>query len=92
MRASSTTSSSCSRASSTEEAKPAPEPYLRAVERLALAPERCLVVEDSERGLRAAKAAGLVCWVVPSELTRGGRFGDADAVLEDFAAVVDRLR
>ena len=35
-------------------AKPEPEPYLRAVERLALAPERCLVVEDSERGLRAA--------------------------------------
>ena len=75
-----------------KEAKPAPEPYLRAVERLALAPERCLVVEDSERGLRAAKAAGLACWVVPSELTRGGRFGDADAVLEDFAAVVERLR
>jgi HAD superfamily hydrolase (TIGR01509 family) len=72
-------------------AKPDPEPYLRAVERLALPPERCLVVEDSERGLRAAKAAGLVCWVVPSELTRGGRFEGADALLEDFAAVVRGL-
>lgn len=74
-----------------EKAKPEPEPYLRAVERLGAAPERCLVVEDSERGLRAAKAAGLACWVVPSELTRGGRFEDADAVLVDFAAVVRRL-
>jgi HAD superfamily hydrolase (TIGR01509 family) len=74
-----------------ERSKPDPEPYRRAVERLGVAPERCVVVEDSERGLRAAKAAGLACWVVPSELTRGGRFADADAVLDDFAAVVRRL-
>jgi HAD superfamily hydrolase (TIGR01509 family) len=72
-------------------AKPDPEPYALAVERLGVARERCLVVEDSERGLRAAKAAGLACWVVPSELTRGGRFEGADAVLDDFAAVVARL-
>ena len=74
-----------------DKAKPDPEPYRRAVERLGVSRERCLVVEDSERGLRAAKAAGLACWVVPSELTRGGRFEHADAVLEDFAAVVAKL-
>jgi HAD superfamily hydrolase (TIGR01509 family) len=74
-----------------EKAKPDPEPYVRAVERLGVPRERCLVVEDSERGLRAAKAAGLACWIVPSELTRGGRFEEADAVLDDFAAVARRL-
>jgi HAD superfamily hydrolase (TIGR01509 family) len=73
-------------------AKPDPEPYLVAAARLSVPPARCLVVEDSERGLRAARAAGIACWVVPSELTRGGRFDDADAVLDDFAAVVRRLR
>jgi HAD superfamily hydrolase (TIGR01509 family) len=72
-------------------AKPDPEPYRLAVARLGVAPARCLVVEDSERGLRAAKAAGLSCWVVPSELTRGGRFEAADAVLEDFSEVARRL-
>ncbi|MDB4982828.1 MAG: hypothetical protein JWM82_3580 [Myxococcales bacterium] len=72
-------------------AKPDPEPYRLAVARLGIAPSRCLVIEDSERGLRAAKAAGLACWIVPSALTRGGRFETADAVLEDFAAVVRRL-
>jgi HAD superfamily hydrolase (TIGR01509 family) len=72
-------------------AKPDPEPYALAVARLGVAPDRCLVVEDSERGLRAAKAAGLTCWVVPSTLTRGGRFEGADAILDDFAAVVARL-
>lgn len=71
--------------------KPDPEPYLTAVQRLGVAPERCLVIEDSERGLRAAKAAGLACWVIPSALTRGGRFGDADAILDDLTAVTARL-
>ena len=53
--------------------------------------DRCLVIEDSERGLRAAKAAGLRCWVIPSALTAGGRFDAADAVLENLAAAAARL-
>jgi HAD superfamily hydrolase (TIGR01509 family) len=72
-------------------AKPEPDPYLRAVERLGVAGERCLVIEDSERGLRAAKAAGLRCWVIPSSLTAGGRFDAADAVLDNLAAAAARL-
>ena len=72
-------------------AKPQPEPYLRAVERMGVAPERCLVIEDSERGLRAAKAAGLTCWVIPSTLTGGVAFENADAVFDTLAAVADRL-
>ncbi|HXU02597.1 MAG TPA: HAD family phosphatase [Polyangia bacterium] len=71
--------------------KPEPDPYLRAVERLGLAGDRCLVIEDSERGLRAAKAAGLRCWVIPSALTAGGRFDAADAVLDDLASAAARL-
>jgi HAD superfamily hydrolase (TIGR01509 family) len=74
-----------------QRSKPDPEPYLCAVSRLGLRPERCLVIEDSERGLRAAKAAGLTCWVVPSGLTAGGRFEAADAVLPDLAAAAARL-
>jgi beta-phosphoglucomutase-like phosphatase (HAD superfamily) len=48
---------------------------------MGLRPEDCLVIEDSERGLRAAKAAGLTCWVIPSGFTRGGSFAAADRVL-----------
>lgn len=64
--------------------KPDPEPYLTALSRLGLPADECLVIEDSERGLRAAKAAGLRCWVVPSALTRGSRFEAADRVLADL--------
>ena len=71
--------------------KPHPEPYLRAVERLSLPAERCLVIEDSERGLASARAAGLCCWVIPSSLTRGLAFAGADAVLPDLAAAAERL-
>jgi HAD superfamily hydrolase (TIGR01509 family) len=71
--------------------KPHPEPYLRAVERLALPADRCLVIEDSQRGLASAKAAGLCCWVIPSSLTRGLSFAGADAVLPDLAAAAERL-
>jgi HAD superfamily hydrolase (TIGR01509 family) len=71
--------------------KPHPEPYLTAVERLGANPAGCLVIEDSERGLIAAKAAGLACWVVPSALTRHESFDAADAVLPDLAAVTARL-
>jgi len=74
-----------------QQSKPDPEPYLCAVARLGLPPERCLVIEDSERGLRAAKAAGLSCWVVPAGLTATSRFDAADAVLPDLATAAARL-
>lgn len=40
-------------------AKPDPELFLTACERLGLQPADCLVVEDAEAGLQAAKAAGM---------------------------------
>lgn len=39
--------------------KPDPEAYLLAVERAKVGPEEVLVFEDSEKGIEAAKAAGL---------------------------------
>jgi HAD superfamily hydrolase (TIGR01509 family) len=69
--------------------KPNPEPYLLALERLGLKAEACVAVEDSERGLAAARAAGLRCLVVPNEMTRACSFCGATAVLTGAAAVLN---
>ncbi|MFE5588674.1 HAD family hydrolase [Streptomyces sp. NPDC056549] len=39
--------------------KPAPDLFLHAAERMGVAPERCVVVEDSGPGVQAALAAGM---------------------------------
>ena len=60
-------------------------------ERLAVAPGRCLVVEDSRNGLLAAKAAGMACAVVPCAHTRHQDFREADhhlAALPDLLALL----
>lgn len=71
--------------------KPHPEPYLRALERSGCAPENCIVIEDSVRGLIAARAAGLRCIVLPGEFTRGSNFSEAHRVLESHAELAAEL-
>jgi HAD superfamily hydrolase (TIGR01509 family) len=61
--------------------KPHPDPYLRAVEVSGVAPAQCVAIEDSERGLQSATAAGLRCFVVQTRLTRGRAFAGAARVL-----------
>lgn len=46
--------------------KPAPDMFLLAARRMGVAPERCLVFEDAEPGMRAAEAAGMRWVRVPS--------------------------
>lgn len=46
-------------------AKPAPDPYLAAADRLALAPSECLALEDSYNGVRSAVAAGMPTIMAP---------------------------
>jgi HAD superfamily hydrolase (TIGR01509 family) len=71
--------------------KPHPEPYLTALQRYDLDRDRCIVIEDSERGLKAASAAGLECVVVLSEWTKDGDFGRAVAVVEDLGGALEEI-
>jgi HAD superfamily hydrolase (TIGR01509 family) len=67
--------------------KPAPDLYRSALECLGVAPASAVAVEDSGVGVLAAKAAGLYCVAVPSALTGGHDFAQADLVLGSLAEV-----
>ena len=45
--------------------KPAPDMFLLAAERMGVEPEHCLVFEDGNSGLKAAKAAGMQAVFIP---------------------------
>jgi len=51
--------------------KPAPDLFLSAAAGLGIAPEHCVVFEDSPNGMRAAAAAGMRCVAVPIALMAG---------------------
>jgi len=73
------------------DAKPNPEPYLLALQRLRMEAEQCIAVEDSERGLAAARAAGLRCLVIPNDMTRNCSFRGATAILSGAVGVLDAI-
>jgi len=51
-----------------EHGKPAPDPFLKAAERLRVEARSCLALEDSHNGVRSASAAGMMTVMVPDLL------------------------
>ena len=75
--------------------KPDPEPYLLALSRFGASADECLVVEDSQRGLQAAIAAGIDCAVVPNAFTASHDFTGAThllASIHDLPRIIDDRR
>jgi len=66
-------------------AKPRPTLYLEALDALELEPHEAIAFEDSPNGVRAAKAAGLVCVAVPNPITATLALDEADLVLDSLA-------
>jgi putative hydrolase of the HAD superfamily len=55
-------------------AKPHPDLYLVALARLGVSAARAIAVEDAANGAQAALAAGVLCLVVPNDVTKDSRF------------------
>ncbi len=64
--------------------KPDPAIYNLAAQDLGLDPKKCVVVEDSNNGLRAAKAANMNCIVTISSYTAEEDFKLADRVVPEL--------
>jgi hypothetical protein len=64
--------------------KPAPDIYLLAVDEMELNKERCVIVEDSHIGVRAAVAAGISCLVTKSSYTAMEDFTGAKMIVDEL--------
>lgn len=64
--------------------KPAPDVFLLAARRLQIDPRHCLVVEDTEAGVQAAKAAGMRVVAIPCDATRHQTHECADLKIESL--------
>lgn len=81
--------------------KPAPDIYILAAKTLGLDPSECLVVEDTENGYEAARAAGMQVLVTRSEYSKHEHFPEALVIVDElgesgpdalaFATVAERF-
>ena len=74
-----------------ERAKPAPDAFIAAAQALGREKTRCLVVEDSMRGVRAAVAAEIACVAIPNDFTRDSDLSAAVRTLPNLTALTPEL-
>jgi beta-phosphoglucomutase-like phosphatase (HAD superfamily) len=65
--------------------KPAPDLFLKVIERLGVRTSEAAVLEDSPHGLTAARTAGIFCVAVPNTLTRHLDTSHANLRVESMA-------
>lgn len=71
--------------------KPAPDPYLKALDRFDARAEDAVVIEDSERGLRSAVAASIDCIVVKNDFVRGQDLSAATYCIDSLSDLPELL-
>ncbi len=68
-----------------ERGKPAPDLFLHAAATMGVAPDRCVVVEDSQHGVAAARAAGMPVIGYAGGITPAAMLAGADRIITDLA-------
>lgn len=68
--------------------KPDPAIYLLSAERLGVAPEKCMVLEDTKSGVLAAKRAGMTCIGFRSPHSGNQDLSRADRIVDQLSEIV----
>lgn len=72
--------------------KPAPDIFLEAARRIGVAPAQCLVIEDTEHGINAAKTAGMKCIALLTTLDEEIlKTAKPDEIVEDYTEILNTL-
>lgn len=74
-----------------EHGKPSPDLFLHAAREMGVAPEHCVVVEDSPLGVAAARAAGMKV-IGYAGMTPAERLKDADVIITAMAQLTQEIR
>lgn len=64
--------------------KPSPDIYLTTAQKLNVYPDNCIVLEDSETGVTAGKAAGMKVIAIPNKYTKNQNLTKADIVVDSL--------
>jgi HAD superfamily hydrolase (TIGR01509 family) len=67
--------------------KPHPGIYLKTSELLEVAPSECIAIEDSNKGVASAVAAGMTCVGIKNGFNEHQDLSQADVVIEGFSAI-----
>jgi HAD superfamily hydrolase (TIGR01509 family) len=70
-----------------EKGKPAPDIFFEAAKWLNTKPENCVVIEDSENGVKAAKAAGMKCVGFRNPNTGKQNLKKADLIVDKYSSL-----
>lgn len=68
--------------------KPDPEPYLLTAEKLGVNCEDCLVIEDSENGVRSAKSADMKCIAI-TNTEKPPNLQLADRIIDQYSEITE---
>jgi len=74
-----------------DSSKPSPKPYLLGLDKIGLRADQCLVIEDSPRGLQAARAAGIRCIVLRNKMMFDFPFDGAYKVVESVDELTQEI-
>lgn len=74
-------------------AKPSPDVFLHTSQHLGVETDSCVVLEDAEKGVRAARDAGMLVVAVPTTHTRTNDFSAATLVVDSLCDLsLERLK
>ena len=77
----------------TSHPKPNPETYILLLERVnetyQIRPDECVVIEDTTKGVEAAKTAGMRCFAITNSVG-SELLNNADLTISDYSEITDK--